>query len=65
MMRCDLCGHIFDETTVEQRRCGACAGGCHGIHCPKCGYKNLVTKDLFKQVKSLFSKRSTSDDTTK
>ncbi|NJD38050.1 MAG: hypothetical protein FIA89_06960 [Geobacter sp.] len=52
-MRCGFCGHEFEESEGTQPGCGACVGGCHGIHCPRCGYKNLPEPALLKRFKSL------------
>ena len=47
-MNCGFCGREIPDD-VEQRACGACAGGCRNIHCPYCGYKNPVPSGLLKR----------------
>ncbi|CAH2031055.1 hypothetical protein [Trichlorobacter ammonificans] len=56
-MRCTFCGHEFDESEGTRPGCGACGGGgCRGIHCPRCGYKNIPEPELLKRLKRLVSK---------
>lgn len=56
-MRCSFCGHEFEEAEGT-RGCGACPGGCHGIHCPRCGYKNIQETALLKQLKNLITRKN-------
>lgn len=55
-MQCSFCGHEFDESEGTRPGCGACAGGCHGIHCPRCGYKNIPEPATLKRLISFFTK---------
>lgn len=55
-MICTFCGHEFEESEGTQSGCGACGSSCRGIHCPRCGYKNIPTPDLFKKIRRLVSK---------
>jgi rubredoxin len=57
MMRCVFCGHEFEESDGVTG-CGTCPGGCHGIHCPKCGYKNIQEPVFLKRLKNMITKRN-------
>lgn len=56
MIKCGFCGHEFEESEGSQPGCGACFGGCQGIHCPRCSYKNIPEPETLKRFKSLFGK---------
>jgi rubredoxin len=53
-MRCAFCGNEFDEKEAKQG-CGACPGGCHSVHCPKCNYSNPLEPRLIRKIRSMFS----------
>ncbi len=53
-MRCGLCGNEFVESEGT-KGCGACIGGCHGIHCPRCGYRNVQEPDFLKRIKKIIT----------
>lgn len=55
-MQCSFCGHEFDESEGTRPGCGACAGGCYGIHCPRCGYKNIPEPATLKRLIAFFTK---------
>jgi hypothetical protein len=62
MIRCGFCGHEFEESEGTQPGCGACAGGCHGIHCPRCGYKNVLEPAFLKRLKSMVTRNNKEQD---
>lgn len=53
-MTCGFCGHEFDPGEARQG-CGACPGGCHAVHCPKCNYANPLEPKLIMKIRSLFT----------
>lgn len=55
-MKCGFCGFEFEDEDGP-KGCGGCPGGCHSIHCPKCGYKNPVEPDFIKSLRSVFKKK--------
>ena len=55
MLRCDFCGHEFEEKDAG-KGCGKCSGGCIGFHCPKCRYKVIPEPKFVTKIKSFFEK---------
>lgn len=53
-MKCGFCGHEFAEEDGI-KGCGACPGGCHSLHCPRCNYKNPLEPQFFKTIRSIFT----------
>jgi len=55
MIKCDYCGNEFTADEAKNG-CGACRGGCHAVHCPRCGYMIPREPNIIKKIKGLFSK---------
>ncbi len=55
MIRCGFCGYEFDPAEGK-RGCGGCSGGCHNVHCPRCGYKNPLESGLAQRLKQVMHK---------
>jgi rubredoxin len=54
-MICGFCGHEFDEKDGKMG-CGNCGGGCRGIHCPRCNYKNPAEPNFIKKIRAKINK---------
>lgn len=55
-MKCDLCGHDFDETKRLEICQGCLGSGCKKIRCPNCGYETLLDPEIGSKIKK-FLKR--------
>ena len=49
-MKCAFCEHELTPEMLREEGCGACAGGCHKIHCPYCGQENPVVPEFLDKL---------------
>ena len=56
MMTCGFCGYEFDES-AGKHGCGGCGGGCHSIHCPRCGYRNPAEPKFIGKLKDILKRK--------
>jgi hypothetical protein len=48
-MICGFCGREI-SADLPEKSCGRCAGGCHKVHCPYCGYENPAPSVFLERV---------------
>lgn len=57
IMRCKLCGHLFDETEKSEICKGCPSCNCRMVRCPNCGYENLKEQRNESKLMEFFKKR--------
>lgn len=56
MIKCPLCGNVFDEKESRSGCLGCGKDGCGLVKCPNCQYEFPPETELEKQAESLFQK---------